>query len=141
MNKNRLFPCLYYIEACVAGKEVLHMKSIYEKLEATARSLTKKLTKEKQAVALLSKNGRIYSAVQNISAGEEEIELVLSELQENKDTAVLSVICMFDSGDVDLPSYAFRKVLLRLNAMNKNTGIYLKGQSGYIEKRLKDTMR
>ena len=56
----------------------------------------------------------------------------------NKETpAVVRVLCIWNSLEPDVPSYAVRQFLSDINPANKNALILLKGADNYVVKELK----
>lgn len=64
---------------------------------------------------------------------------ILDTLAQTKDTAVVKVLAMWKDGGADVPSYAFRKALLALDAANAQTGVLVLTESGYSVRAL-DTL-
>lgn len=56
------------------------------------------------------------------------------------DSAVVTMLTMWQSGEVDLPSMSFRKSLVELDASNLNADIVLRSERGYILKKLHITL-
>lgn len=78
--------------------------------------------------------GSLYTVIND------DYQRVLDTMEREKDTVVDRLIALWKGGVVDLPSYAFRKALGKLDEANVETGILLRTEGGYTEKRLKETV-
>ena len=85
---------------------------------------------EQVAVAFSAK-GNLYTVLNN------DYSSVLSTMRANKDTHILKLLTMWNNGSPDLPSYAFRTALRRLNPVNSATELCL----GDTSKPLFSTMK
>jgi len=64
----------------------------------------------------------------------DDFQDVMDLLAREGDTAIVKLVSMWKDGTVDVPSYAFRKALLGLNARNAQTMVLLRTEGGYTEK-------
>lgn len=87
-----------------------------------------------QVVVLCSKNGNVYTTINDIN-GE-----ICEKLIMNNDTKIVSVVCMWKNGQIDLPSYEFRNKLINLDICNNDTEIFLKAKDSIIIKKIAQTM-
>lgn len=60
----------------------------------------------------------------------------LEELKQTEDTAVTKILAVWKGGAVDVPSYAFRKALLELDAANAQAKVLVATGNGYAVKSL-----
>jgi len=88
------------------------------------------------------KNNLFYDFVNymlpNESSKENEI---LNKLKENEDTEISKIICMWNDGCVDLPSFHFRKSICELNEKNKDAEILLNGKDGFFVSKIDRTLK
>lgn len=66
--------------------------------------------------------------------------LLLDEMKQNNDTHVEKILCMWTSGEIDLPSFRFRKNLCTMNELNVNAEIFLKCGNGINTKKILSTL-
>ena len=118
--------------------------ALFEKMTAIARAaLQGKNGNNTQALVLYTDKGAYYcSVIQDaLSADRTDENELLNQLIANDDTCVQHVLCMWQNGDVDLPSYRFRKMLLEANADTANAGIFVFTENGYAAVKLERTMK
>lgn len=110
-----------------------------EELYKLGTSKLKNLSHE-QLIVLKTANDNTYCFSNNPlsdASGEDKIFVFL----ENKDeTEIKYILCLWKKGDIDIPSFNFRKRLLELSLSNDNTKLILQGFTGLICKDLKLTM-
>ena len=87
-----------------------------------------------QVTVLLSANGNIYTAVNDIDG------TICEQLKRDKNTKIYKMITMWKDGSIDLPSINLRKALIELNEDNNNTDIMLQGKEGCLIKKLSVTI-
>ena len=63
-----------------------------------------------------------------------DFQKTLDTMAKANDAVVAKMVAMWQEGSVDVPSYAFRKALLALDAANGQTEVILRTESGYITK-------
>ncbi len=93
----------------------------------------------KQIIAMLSPCDRAIHMFVNQADSQDEKD-ALQELSLNVGK-VDRIICMWLDGEVDLPSYTFRKGLLEIDPENKNAQILLMGMNGFTMRSLDSTMK
>ena len=104
-----------------------------------ARVLLAASPSAQQAVLVLTaKGGHYHCLSRDIMSGDttEEIALVRA-MAENQDTQVKCLVCMWDTGCVDVPSRHLRDLLLRLHPENQEAYILLSGGDTLLIKPLK----
>lgn len=89
---------------------------------------------EPQATVLFTYNKNFYVAVNDMDG------FICEELKGKNDTKIVHVLTMWKSGQIDLPSFQFRKALVALDQYNYDIDILLQGNDGYIIKKLWETM-
>ncbi len=94
--------------------------------------------KNTQTIVVKSLKGNIYKFINNITSKDDELEF-LNFLVSKNDTQISGIICAWSSGEIDLPSFAFRKSLCELNANNKDAKIILKNLNGYNCRKISET--
>lgn len=126
------------------------LENINELLEMAARGLSDNSDAE-QVVLVKTSTDRTYLCYNNSfcdGVGDGESGL-LNDLSANNDVEVnfiaalwnpMSVNCDQDNYAVDLPSYNLRRGLLKLSQSNENSIILLRGENGFIDKKLSATM-
>lgn len=85
---------------------------------------------EQVAVALSSK-GNLYTVLNN------KFTPALSAMKDAEDTHILKLLTVWNNKEIDLPSYAFRTALRRMNPANNDTELCF----GDVSKRLSATMK
>ena len=92
-------------------------------------------------IALLSAKGNVYTVhyptLEESTAG--NIDQLAQEMKQNDDTTVQRLVCYL-AGGLDLPSYAFRDQLCRLDRANLDALILVRGLNGPFVKPLSATM-
>ncbi len=90
------------------------------------------INENKQITVLVTNKQNVYVSTEIDGAD------ALDKLK--SDPTVLSMLTMWHSGEVDLPSMAFRKSLVNLDKSNLNADIVLRSDNGYILKKLYITL-
>ena len=96
-----------------------------------------------QAIVLHTEKGADYCSVirDALSAERADERELLNQLTATGDTRVQYILCMWQNREVDLPSYAFRKLLLETDAENSNAEIFVFTENGYAAVKLGRTMK
>lgn len=86
-----------------------------------------------QAIVILTASGNQYSGViQNaISVDKTDQTKLIDRLVEAKDTEIHRILCLWQDGGVDIPSFDVRNRLCRLNSANFDAGIFVMAKDGY----------
>ncbi len=116
------------------------MKEILRKLREAQARVNPILRRNEVSIVFYTEKENIYTVVSPITAGEEEVGLLLSELLINEDIKIKAILCMMPNSEIDLPSYVVRKVLLSLCPENNDAEIFLQGFSRVVRKKLSLTM-
>ena len=118
--------------------------ALFEKMTAIARAaLQGKNGNNTQAIVLHTEKGADYcSVIQDaLSADRTDENELLNQLIANGDTRVQYILCMWQNREVDLPSYAFRKLLLETDAENFDAEIFVCTENSYAAVKLGRTMK
>ena len=113
-------------------------------MKETALALIKGAEKNpySQAIVLQTARGQEYAVwVRDALSDSLEIEKMLSQMLQEQDVEIHHVLCLWQDGGLDLPSYAFRKRLLDFSPLNSEAGIFVKTASGISVIGLGSTMR
>lgn len=96
-----------------------------------------------QVVVILSATGKQYSAlIQNALSEEKADETALLErMKALNDTEIRYVLCMWQDQCIDVPSYAFRKLLCALNPKNTEAMLFVMTADGVCGIQLSTTMK
>ena len=154
---------VYTNEAVIAQKENNHierktMQSIFEpKIENAPDLEIFKSMKEKalellsnadnckytQAVVLRSSKGNEYGTVirNALSKERSDEQVLLQKIQDAKDSEICFVLCMWQDQCIDIPSFNFRKSLLKLNEKNSEAKLFVMTTVGVSEIKLSLTMK
>ena len=120
-------------------------ENLFEQMKNTANGLLGGAEKSQytQAIVLISSKENEYGAVigNAISKDKAEEEAFLKRLKDACDTEVWYLLCMWEDGNIDLPSIDFRKMLCEASAKNTETQIFVMTQNGTALKKLGSTMK
>ena len=96
-----------------------------------------------QAIVLRSAGGNEYSTIIRNALSEDKMDekSLLRKMQEAKDSEICFVLCMWQDNCVDIPSFAFRKLLLESNEKNSDTTLFVMTADGVSEMKLSVTMK
>ncbi len=118
---------------------------VFERMKKSADGLLCKADKREytQAIVLLSRTGREYGAVieDALSEDKNEEKALIDSLSTANDIKVSRVLCMWQDGGIDIPSFAFRKMLLEIDPSNNDCGIFVSTADGFSVIRLENTMK
>ncbi len=96
-----------------------------------------------QAIVLHSATGQEYGTVIQNALSEEKTEetVFLREIRETKDSEIRFVLCMWQDQGIDIPSFAFRKLLIDLNDKNSEATLLVMTEDGVGGIKLSTTMK
>ena len=96
-----------------------------------------------QAIVLHSAAGNEYSTIIRNALSEEKADeaSLLRKIQEAKDDEISFVLCMWQDKCIDIPSFAFRNLLLKLNEKNSESMIFVMTADGVSGIKLSATMK
>lgn len=118
---------------------------IFEKMMGTARDILNNAEKGEytQAIVLLSANGTEYAALIKNALSENKLDekSLLERLSLANDTEIRYLLCIWQDGGIDLPSYRFREMLCETDPRNTECEIFMLTQNGTSLVKLEKTMR
>lgn len=118
---------------------------IFEQMRKTALELLVNAEKKEytQAIVLLSRAGNEYSAVieDALLKDKSEEKDLIERLVSANDSTLSLVLCMWQDGSVDLPSFALRQMLLDIDPSNKDCGLFVMTADGGSVMSLGNTMK
>lgn len=108
-------------------------------LKDTALGLLRQNPAAEQVIALKTAKNTVRSFCNNPSDGLRQAENdFLQALAAQEDPQVVCLVCMWNGGSVDVPSYHFRQQLMALSPKNGEAFVLLQGEKGPIAKKLKE---
>jgi len=116
---------------------------VLKEWEELLTKATEKLEIEapEQVVVMQSAKDEIYCiAFSDLQAATEGAIPALEQATAGIDTKIVRVVCMWRNGGIDLPSYALRDRLCKLNRENLDAQLLLQRADSPIIKRIADTM-
>ena len=118
---------------------------VFEQMKNTALELLCGTEKKEytQAIVLLSSAGREYGAIiENALSGDKKEEKSLTErLLSANDTKLSHILCVWQDGEIDVPSFALRQMLLDIDPSNKDCGLFVITADGCSVMSLANTMK
>jgi len=112
----------------------------YDTIVKKGQDIVKKIMNNnmKQVLVVQTTGNKIYESIIDLSSDTEvEEQKLLNAI--GKNDAVIRLVCCWNDGSFDMPSYHFRKKLCELNGNNEKTQMLLKGENRYILKYIRDT--
>ena len=96
-----------------------------------------------QAIVLHSSAGNEYSTIirNALSEGKADEESCLHKIQEAKDCEICFVLCMWQDQCIDIPSFAFRNLLLDLTEKNSESTLFVMTADGVSGIKLSATLK
>lgn len=102
--------------------------------EAQAQTAAPKMT---QALAMQLHGGAAFCILAQFDQME---ALVAQRLEDEQQTVVTHMLCMWENGQLDVPSMKLRTMLLERAEENGKTMLLLSGEDGMVERCLASTM-
>ncbi len=87
-----------------------------------------------QVIVLLTDKNHFYVAVNDVDG------TICEAMKREKDTKVVRILAMWKDGSIDLPTFDFRKALVRMDERNLKAGILLNGINGIHIRTLESTL-
>ena len=119
--------------------------TIFNVMKETAIHLLSEVEKGRytQAIVLRSSNQNTYSIIicDALSMEHRDETSLLKNIQEAKDSQINFVLCMWQDHCIDIPSFAFRKMLLQSNTENSETTLFVMTTEGVSGIKLSATMK
>ena len=96
-----------------------------------------------QAIVLRSVAGNEYGTIIRNALSEEKADEVslLRKIQEAEDDEICFVLCMWQDKSIDIPSFAFRNLLLGLTEKNSEATVFVMTTDGVDGIKLSSTMK
>lgn len=118
---------------------------IFDNMKADAVGLLRKADggEYTQAVVLFSVSEKTYSAIIANACTEDKSDesALLERLKVANDSEILYVLCMWQDNGIDIPSFAFRKMLCSLNPKNSEALLFVTTKEGISATKLSQTMK
>ena len=119
--------------------------NVFDEMKATAIRLLDNAEKEQntQAIVLCSSTKTEYSAIIKNACSREltEEKALLEKLKIANDTEIRYVLCMWQNNEIDIPSFAFRKMMMELETKNTESLIFVLTADGVSSIKLSTTMK
>lgn len=119
-------------------------KCIFENMRKTAVELLRNTEKNQytQCISLFSSKEKEYTVIikKALTNEKAEEESLLERLKKIEDTEIYYVLCMWQDECIDIPSYAFRKMLCDLNSKNYKSLLFVTTRNGISVKELSKTI-
>ncbi|MBE6531235.1 MAG: hypothetical protein E7679_03980 [Ruminococcaceae bacterium] len=118
---------------------------IFEKMMGTARDILNNTEKGEytQAIVLLSANGAEYAAIikNALSEDKSDEKALIERLTIANDTEIEYLLCLWQNGGIDLPSYRSREMLCETDTRNTECKIFVLTQNGTSVVKLEKTIK
>lgn len=116
-------------------------KEIFYQLMEEARKQIPRHPQAEQVNVVRTEKGNVYSvALPDAINAQKELEGFFGMLREKDDRRVSHVVAMWSTGGAEIPSFAFRKGLLELDAGNGETLLLLAQKPSLLYKTLQWSM-
>ena len=116
-------------------------KEIFHQLVEEARKQIPIHPEAEQVAVLRTKKNQVYClALPDAVNAQKELEGFFGMLREKDDCRVSHVVAMWSTGGAEIPSFAFRKGLLELDAANGETLLLLAQKPSLLYKTLQWSM-
>lgn len=117
-------------------------KEIFHQLMAEARKQLPLHPQAEQVNVVRTEKGNVYSvALPDGVNAQKELESFFEMLRERDDCRISHVVAMWSTGGAEIPSFAFRKGLLELDAGNGESLILLAEAPDLYYRTLQSTMQ
>ncbi|MBQ0125226.1 MAG: hypothetical protein KBS59_02760 [Clostridiales bacterium] len=117
---------------------------VFDKMKKTAHALLQSAEKEQltQAVVLYSEKNNEYGAVikNAVSADVSDEARLVEKLRDTRDVKICYALCMWHDGTLDMPSDAFRKMLMGLDESNRRTLLFVMTGGGVAVRSIASTI-
>ena len=117
----------------------------FETVRKAATDLLTNAKKENatQAIVLYSASGKTYrKIIENACSEDKKAEKeLLAELKAAADTEIRYVLCMWQDHNIDIPSFAFRRMLVELDPQNQDALLFVTTKEGIAVIKASSTMK
>lgn len=98
-------------------------------------------TDAEQIVVVRTRKKKIYAFTnQVLSAGNRDEDCFIQTLKKEKDEEIEAVVCMWGTGELDIPSLNLRNGFIRVSASNEESVVVLQSENGLCLKTIKECM-
>jgi len=119
--------------------------SVFERMKKSAENVSVNIdtVKRAQVIVLLTANEVEYSAVISdpLTEGKTEESAFLEKITAENNTKISYALCMWKDSCIDVPSFAFRKMMVELDPENNNTMIFVQTAKGISAVKLSNIMK
>ena len=119
-------------------------KNIFKKMMKSAEDVlsgNQEMQNAQVLVLLTSKRKEYASFIKDAVFGDKTDEKnLMDKLIKAEDTQIDYILCRWQSGEIDITSYSFRKMLLNMNPYNAETAIFVMTGNGYSNVELERTL-
>jgi hypothetical protein len=115
----------------------------FENMLAVAKEKNQSLIGEyAQTVVALTVDDKIFSLPLSnaLDLQSLETELFLQSLEKNENRPIARLLCLWTTGEIDLPSMALRRALIKQNPLNGEAQVFVLRETGYACRSLNSTM-
>lgn len=115
------------------------IQDMFSELLETGKGILSDYHGVQQVIVLKTEAGNIYTCVSDaIQNGDTVSEAaLLRTLRDSGESRIKSLVCIWHTGDLDIPSFHFRKALLEMNPENADLQILVLTGSGIAAKPLR----
>lgn len=112
---------------------------ITELLHEAEKFITSKDSPQQVIVVRTAKAHTYSFANHNIMNGDlTEEENFINELVEKEDTEIICLVCMWNKCELDIPSQHMRTLFTKINPLNREAAVLMRGEKDYCIKKLKE---
>lgn len=114
----------------------MKVKDFYSLIEYAKQHIVN-LDSSLAVIVFETDKGVVYS--EKFSVCEDYEYAFIDKMRASSDYTIKKIVCMFNNGQLDVPSFALRKTLIELNESNKDADILLLSSQGLCTRKLKQT--
>ncbi len=115
---------------------ILNFKEHYEPMLHLAKGIPLKDGNAQVTVFVTEKGNMYHSVEQDATVGQANTLRLLEKMQKEGDCHIVRIVCVWQGGYVDVPSYAVRLRVRELDSRNQNADVLLNGGLRYSVKPL-----
>ena len=120
-------------------------RDVFESMRKSALDFLQTAEKNEYTlvIVLLSSTGKKYCTIVNnaLTDDQGDTRSLLERLRLHNDIVVDRILCLWQDGNIDVPSFAFRKMLCALSPKNTASGIFVQTETGFSTVKLETTMK
>ncbi len=118
---------------------------VFDRMKNMAENILQSAEKNQstQAIVLLSSKGRQHGAIIKDALSDDKIDekALFDRLTMEKDTEIKRILCVWEDGNIDIPSIAVRNMLCALNPSNAECGLFVMTPDGYSVIKMQNTIK